>query len=884
MLVGREHKKSWMAWRRRSNMERTRQPCPFVDCGSRDAFTYNTEKMVGKCFSCDSGYPSKAGREVFDWAYEDYPTSHMNSGERNTMPTTQNVWTRTGTNLTEASAAGYRGVTPATMKLYGVKSVVDRQSAESVGHAYPYPSGGFKVRKYPKDFFVDNFKSDELFGMDKFNSGSSKVVVVTEGELDAMSGYQMTGSKYPFVSLPSATPSRKLWQNEKVMKFLKSFDKILMSVDSDGKSNGIVNKLSILFPNKVYVVPHDKYKDANEFLEAGASAAYNSAFFNAKKYVPENVFNTTEQFLKIVNEDEDSSYLPTYIQGFDDLALGLMRGHFTVFSAPEGIGKQLPNDTPIPTPGGFTTMGQLERGDVVYGDDGKPTKVTAITETQHDVPCYKVTFADGSTQVAGGPHRWGVFTTDNTYKVKTTEEMLEEGVLRGEGVAKFSVPICQPVDYQEAELPIDPWILGMWLGDGHSASQSIFVGYDDVQQFEALVDVTRRKDERTSVNYWVNGLSFKALREEGLINNKHIPEKFLLASVEDRVALLQGLMDSDGSPQGVGCEFYSSRLGLVEDFMELARSLGYKCRLREKQAVVNGKDYGPTYTVWFLAYGDTPIFRYERKQEKVKYCKTNRATRKTIRKIEPVASVPSRCLTVGNDSSLFLCGRHYTVTHNTEFMRKLEYTMLRSYPEVPIAICHMEETKKRSILGLVSYWVNKNVTRTDLIDDKQEVDTAIKEMSERENLFQFSLGVDEDPMSILDRIRYFAEGCGCQYIFFEPIQDLAYSRQTDQSTEAWLSELSTKLARLASELNVGIVTIAHENDDGQIRDCRMIGKRASVVVRLKRDKMHEDEDERNTTELLLVKNRPAGATGCAGWLKFDEESFTLHEVSLENEI
>ena len=540
-------------------MERTRQPCPFVDCGSRDAFTYNTEKMVGKCFSCDSGYPSKAGREVFDWAYEDYPTSHMNSGERNTMTITQNVWTRTGTNLTEVSAAGYRGVTPATMKLYGVKSVVDRQSAESVGHAYPYPSGGFKVRKYPKDFFVDNFKSDELFGMDKFNGGSSKVVVVTEGELDAMSGYQMTGSKYPFVSLPSATPSRKLWQNEKVMKFLKSFDKILMSVDSDGKSNGIVNKLSILFPNKVYVVPHDKYKDANEFLEAGASAAYNSAFFNAKKYVPENVFNTTEQFLKIVNEDEDSSYLPTYIQGFDDLALGLMRGHFTVFSAPEGIGK-------------------------------------------------------------------------------------------------------------------------------------------------------------------------------------------------------------------------------------------------------------------------------------------------------------------------------------TEFMRKLEHTMLRSYPEVPIAICHMEETKKRSILGLVSYWVNKNVTRTDLIDDKQEVDTAIKEMSERENLFQFSLGVDEDPMSILDRIRYFAEGCGCQYIFFEPIQDLAYSRQTDQSTEAWLSELSTKLARLASELNVGIVTIAHENDDGQIRDCRMIGKRASVVVRLKRDKMHEDEDERNTTELLLVKNRPAGATGCAGWLKFDEESFTLHEVSLDNEI
>lgn len=539
-------------------MELSRKPCPFVDCGSSDAFAYNTEKMRGKCFSCGTGYPN-SGKETFDWASEEYPTSSNYYHRKGQTHMQQSVWDRTNTNLTDITAQGYRGITPATMKFFGVKSVVDRRSAEGVGQAYPYPSGGCKVRKFPKDFFVDNFKSDELFGMDKFNSGSSKVVVITEGELDAMSGYQMTGSKYPFVSLPSATPSRKLWQNERVMKFLKSFDKILMSVDNDGKSDAIVNKLSIMFPNKVYVVPHDKYKDANEFLEAGASATYNSAFFNAKKYVPENVFNTTEQFLKIVHEDDDSSYLPTNIQGFDDLALGLMRGHFTVFSAPEGIGK-------------------------------------------------------------------------------------------------------------------------------------------------------------------------------------------------------------------------------------------------------------------------------------------------------------------------------------TEFMRKLEHTMLKCYPEVPIAICHMEETKKRSILGLVSYWINKNVTRTDLIDDKKEVDTAIKEMSERENLFQFSLGVDEDPMNILDRIRYFAEGCGCQYIFFEPIQDLAYSRQTDQTTEAWLSELSTKLARLASELNVGIVTIAHENDDGQIRDCRMIGKRASVVVRLKRDKMHDDEDERNTTELLLVKNRPAGATGCAGWLKFDSETFTLHEITLEEEI
>ncbi len=87
--------------------------------------------------------------------------------------------------------------------------------------------------------------------------------------------------------------------------------------------------------------------------------------------------------------------------------------------------------------------------------------------------------------------------------------------------------------------------------------------------------------------------------------------------------------------------------------------------------------------------------------------------------------------------------------------------------------------------------------------------------------------------------------------FLEPIQDLPYSRTTDASIEKWLSALSVQLSRMAAELNVGIVTIAHENDEGQIRDCRTIGKRASVVVKLERDKMTEDERLRRIRRLML---------------------------------
>lgn len=524
--------------------EKTHVACPFADCSSSDAFAYNVGKMTGYCHSCGRGYPHK-GMDVDDWAQEEYPLKDEREDTMTSIKTTE---------LLTPEIREFRGVVEKTMKFYNVQTLVG-QDGEAKKQAYIYPSGGRKIRTLPKAFHTEaGFRGDELFGMDRFNAGSARMVVVTEGEVDALSAYQMLDGKFPVVSLPSASPSKKLWQG-KAKDWLNSFEKIILSVDTDDAGNGVADKIANLFPNKVYRIPHDKYKDANEFLEAGAAQSYRSAFYNAKKYTPQNVWNTPDQFLGILHEEDDAMYIPTGISAFDDVALGLMQGHLTVFQAPEGIGK-------------------------------------------------------------------------------------------------------------------------------------------------------------------------------------------------------------------------------------------------------------------------------------------------------------------------------------TEFMRYLEYHFLSNHTDLPIAICHLEETKKRGLLGLVSYKLKRNLTRKDLIDEAQmqeEVDQALIELTEKENLYQFTIGVDEDPMEILERIRYFSQACGVKYVFFEPIQDLAYSRQGDESIEKWLSALSVQLSRMAAELNVGIVTIAHENDDGQIRDCRTIGKRASVVVKLERDKMTEDEDARNTTKLLVTKNRPAGTTGHAGSLTFDADSFTLSE-------
>jgi len=101
---------------------------------------------------------------------------------------------------------------------------------------------------------------------------------------------------------------------------------------------------------------------------------------------------------------------------------------------------------------------------------------------------------------------------------------------------------------------------------------------------------------------------------------------------------------------------------------------------------------------------------------------------------------------------------------------------------------------------------------------------------------------------------------------------------SEESKEAMLADLSIRLSKLAAELNVGIVTIAHTNENGDPKYCKMIGQRASVIIDLQRDKESEDYDERNTTYISVQKNRPCSEEGRAGKMKFDSDSFTLREV------
>jgi len=216
----------------------------------------------------------------------------------------------------------------------------------------------------------------------------------------------------------------------------------------------------------------------------------------------------------------------------------------------------------------------------------------------------------------------------------------------------------------------------------------------------------------------------------------------------------------------------------------------------------------------------------------------------------------------------------------TELMRFLEYQLLTQDQECKIAVCHLEESKTRSILGLCSYELHKNVTRKDLIeaaDLDTEVREAIAKIASTERYYQFTLPSSGSMDDLLTLFRMLAVGYGVDYIFIEPIQECISISNVDHR-EASLAELAVRLSQLSSELDIGIVSIAHTNDDGEIKYARMLGQRAAVVINVDRDMMNESDIESNITRLTVTKNRPNTILGNAGEMFFDRDTFTMREI------
>lgn len=354
----------------------------------------------------------------------------------------------------------------------------------------------------------------------------------------------------------------------------------------------------------------------------------------------------------------------------------------------QGFDEPLALDTVVPTPSGWRMIGELRAGDEVYGRDGRALRVLGASPVHVDRDCYRVTFSDGTTVTTDGAHRWKAIEWSNRpagEQVVSTRQMLDRGVRTGYGF-RWRLPRAAGFDGQVRTLPIDPYLLGVWLGDGSTDAGYVHTAKADVAAMSAGVPHTVSTSRPNLVRWLPTGLRAQ-LRATGLLGHKHIPDHYLFAAREQRLALLQGLMDTDGHTTRAGaCTFVQNDASLAEQVAVLVRSLGAQARL--VRTVDARSRTGEMWKVHFSP-AFTP-FRLDRKASRFDW-RPRRCTHwPTIVSIEPVASVPVRCIAVDSDDHLFLIGRGLHLTHNTHRLSKPRHieahtTMLANTPKRPAA-------------------------------------------------------------------------------------------------------------------------------------------------------------------------------------------------------
>ncbi len=353
-------------------------------------------------------------------------------------------------------------------------------------------------------------------------------------------------------------------------------------------------------------------------------------------------------------------------------------------------GKALALDTPVPTPFGWRTMGDLEPGDLVFDEHGVPTTIVATTRPLAERPCREITFSDGATVIADADHQW--LTVDKNGRragrwqgaIRTTDEIARTLTVRGE--RNHQVPLPGPVEYApRIDLPIEPYTLGAWLGDGTTTKAEITSCDPEVlRQISGdgfsvqplwyaphayrIGGVGRTRDATTG-RYARNGSLSSRLRTMGQMHGKFVPRAYLEAGVSQRLALLQGLIDTDGFVDDVAgrCEFTSTNEGLADSVVELAASLGFRPVRSSGRAMLNGVDHGPKYRVKFTP--DRPVFRLTRKFVRQKPTSSRFHRFRAIADVREVASVPVRCIEVASPRGLFLVSRSFIPTHNSSLGR-----------------------------------------------------------------------------------------------------------------------------------------------------------------------------------------------------------------------
>lgn len=348
-----------------------------------------------------------------------------------------------------------------------------------------------------------------------------------------------------------------------------------------------------------------------------------------------------------------------------------------------GNGKQQPVTEPVLTPSGWTPIGKIQKGDFVIGSDGRPTRVIGVFP-QSERSTFKVTLSDGCSTRCGPEHLWEIWRWKTSKKkheriseVLTTEQLIKRGV-RGKKNRKFAIKPPKPVIYKDSGmlLPIEPYSLGVILGDGHiERTGYVTVTSHDEEIFEYLNVDGWRSEHELGTAHWSRPLRHLGL--SGLLaHEKFIPDIYMTASPVDRLCLLKGLMDTDAYCPASWSEFTSTSPKLAKGVRDLALSLGMVANIRtaRKKYRYKGKLKQGRLSYQVLIKSKAPPFNLKRKRDKWSPSKQRPDLFRFIDAIEQVEDNDSVCIQVEAQDGLYVT-KDYILTHNTSVLDSIAFAL-----------------------------------------------------------------------------------------------------------------------------------------------------------------------------------------------------------------
>ena len=417
-----------------------------------------------------------------------------------------------------------------------------------------------------------------------------------------------------------------------------------------------------------YAIANQDINRANRFLDLEKDALLLAAPDDFDSYI---------QYIEWEREPRKQFYLPRrsvlhkIVQALQDLADDQL--DLLAISLPPGVGKLLADDTPVWTKEGWKNHGDLKIGDYVVGLDGQYKRVEHVFPK--DYADYEVSFTNGDVIRCHGNHEWLVY---NRHKQKQmlmqTKDMIDDYQTGNERVRGhryfYQLPFCEPMVGEEKSLPVDPYVLGAWLGDGTNNRPALTICNTDLL---IVIEMLKKKYQITHV-YEQAGCrryEFAGLREDlhklGFCYahryvEKYIPDEYIHASLSQRLSLLAGLIDTDGTKPREGCVSFSTTNEKLKDgICTLISTFGWRytlsvCEPELSSAGVRGKKqvfvvkFCPTYKIPCKVWRKRLHFSAMRKKISIS----------SIRKIDPV---PGNCIQV--EGGIYRVGKTLLPTHNS---------------------------------------------------------------------------------------------------------------------------------------------------------------------------------------------------------------------------